>query len=105
MYITALKTRRAKTSSESHDANDTIRRADVTTRFPYLTQQQLAHWAYKKIGPSYRIIGRDAVYRIGDIEAYVRSITKHVEPVPQQASAMTPQKRKPMRRPQSHRHV
>lgn len=102
MYIPGLKTRRAKTNSESHDANDTIRRADVTTRFPYLTQQQLAYWAYKKIGPSYRIIGRDAVYRIGDIEAYVRSITKHVEPV---ASAMTPQKRKPMRGPQSHRHV
>lgn len=99
MYISALKTRRAETSFESHDANDTIRRADVTTRFPYLTPQQLAHWAYKKIGPSYRLIGRDAVYRVCDIEAYVRSIAKHVEAAPQHTSAMTAQKRKPMRKP------
>jgi hypothetical protein len=103
MYIPELKTRRAKTKSESHDTDDTIRRSDVTTRFPYLTPQQLAQWAYRKIGPHYWIVGRDAVYRVRDIHIYVKSIAKRVEPVPRQPLTLPPQKRKHARGPQSHR--
>lgn len=51
-----------------------IRRADVSQYFPFMTRRLLDHWAYRNIGPVYTKIGREAYYKISDLQAFLSGL-------------------------------
>lgn len=69
-----------KEISAALESDKSVRRKDIADHFPFISSKQLERWASKGKGPQYWKIGRDAVYWVRDVAAYVASITQHVQP-------------------------
>lgn len=70
----------------ARESHEKVCRQDIAKFFPDLTPRKLALLASMKKGPPYTIVGRNAVYRMSDVTAYLNANTHPSRPAPKPKS-------------------